>query len=155
MVVSFTVAAGPRQRSRSQVRVPRDSWPQFTVTDSRPPRTWRARPSYLYPAGTWWPGIHPGLDLWVSCQQSATALQARTSWKTMSTQSWEELLKYDSISCLCRAYAVTKNSTNPLFLYTSNTWNCSEPISHCTSPHRRAHQDHPTAFYFISCIQFT
>jgi hypothetical protein len=32
---SFTIAAGPRQRSHSQVRVSRDSWPHFTVSDSR------------------------------------------------------------------------------------------------------------------------
>jgi hypothetical protein len=34
MGLSFTIAAGPRQRSRSQVRAPRDSWPHFTVSDS-------------------------------------------------------------------------------------------------------------------------
>jgi hypothetical protein len=37
MGVSFTIAAGPRQRSHSQARVPRDSWSQFTVSDSRLP----------------------------------------------------------------------------------------------------------------------
>jgi hypothetical protein len=31
----FTVAAGPRQSSHSQVRNPRDSWPHFTLSDSR------------------------------------------------------------------------------------------------------------------------
>jgi hypothetical protein len=35
MGVSFTIAAGPRQRSHSRVRVPRDSRPYFTVPDSR------------------------------------------------------------------------------------------------------------------------
>jgi hypothetical protein len=35
MGLSFTIAAGPHQRSHSQVRVPRDSWPHFTVSDSR------------------------------------------------------------------------------------------------------------------------
>jgi hypothetical protein len=35
----FTNAAGPRQRSHSWARVPRDSWPYFTVSDSRLPRT--------------------------------------------------------------------------------------------------------------------
>jgi hypothetical protein len=38
MGLSFTIAAGLRQRSYSQVRVPRDSWPYFTVSDSRPPQ---------------------------------------------------------------------------------------------------------------------
>jgi hypothetical protein len=31
----FTIAAGPRQRSHSWVRVPWDSWPYFIVSDSR------------------------------------------------------------------------------------------------------------------------
>jgi hypothetical protein len=34
----FTAAAGSRQRSHSQVGVPRDSWPYFTVSDSRLPQ---------------------------------------------------------------------------------------------------------------------
>jgi hypothetical protein len=36
--LSFTIAAGPRQRSHSWVWVPRDSWPYFTVSDSRLPQ---------------------------------------------------------------------------------------------------------------------
>jgi hypothetical protein len=35
MGLLFTIAAVPRQRSRSQVRVPRYSWPYFTVSDLR------------------------------------------------------------------------------------------------------------------------
>jgi hypothetical protein len=38
MGLSFTIAAGPRQRSHFQVRVPQDSWPHFTVSDSRLPQ---------------------------------------------------------------------------------------------------------------------
>jgi hypothetical protein len=38
MGLSFTNAAGPRQRSHSRVRVPRDSWPYFSVSDSRLPQ---------------------------------------------------------------------------------------------------------------------
>jgi hypothetical protein len=34
----FTITAGPRQRSHSWVLVPRDSWPYFTVSDSRLPQ---------------------------------------------------------------------------------------------------------------------
>jgi hypothetical protein len=37
MGLSFTNAAGPRQLSHPWVRVPRDSWPYFTVSDSRLP----------------------------------------------------------------------------------------------------------------------
>jgi hypothetical protein len=35
--LSFTIAAGPHQHSHSQVRVPCDSRPYFTVSDSRLP----------------------------------------------------------------------------------------------------------------------
>jgi hypothetical protein len=35
--LSFTIAAGPSQRSHSRVRVPWDSLPYFTVSDSRLP----------------------------------------------------------------------------------------------------------------------
>jgi hypothetical protein len=38
MDLAFTIAAGPRQRSHSQIRVPRDSWSHFTVSDSRLPQ---------------------------------------------------------------------------------------------------------------------
>jgi hypothetical protein len=34
----FTITAGPRQRSHSWVRVPQDSWPYFTISDSRLPQ---------------------------------------------------------------------------------------------------------------------
>jgi hypothetical protein len=43
MGLSFKIAAGPRHCSHSQVRVPRDSWPHFTVSDSRLLPTRRAR----------------------------------------------------------------------------------------------------------------
>jgi hypothetical protein len=38
MSLSFTIAADPRQRSNSPVRVLRGSWPHFTVSDSRLPQ---------------------------------------------------------------------------------------------------------------------
>jgi hypothetical protein len=38
MSLLFTIATGPRQRSHSQVRVPRDSLPHFTVSDLRLPQ---------------------------------------------------------------------------------------------------------------------
>jgi hypothetical protein len=38
MGFSFPIAADPRQRIHSQVRVQQDSWPHFTVSDSRIPQ---------------------------------------------------------------------------------------------------------------------
>jgi hypothetical protein len=55
--LSFTTAAGPRQHSHSRVRVPWDSRPYFTVSDSRlpfpsPPTTRRATVEVFDPAST-------------------------------------------------------------------------------------------------------
>jgi hypothetical protein len=53
--LSFTMAAGPRQRSHSRVRVPWDLWPYFTVSDwrlpfSSPPTTRRLTIEVFDPA---------------------------------------------------------------------------------------------------------
>jgi hypothetical protein len=55
--LSFTIAAGARQRSHSRVRVPWDSRPYFTISDSRlpfssPPTTRRFTVEVLDPAST-------------------------------------------------------------------------------------------------------
>jgi hypothetical protein len=46
----FTIAAGPLQRSHSQVKVPRDPWPHFTVSNSRLPQRggWGPRRPLIY-----------------------------------------------------------------------------------------------------------
>jgi hypothetical protein len=54
----FPIATGPRQRSHSRVRVPWDSRPYHTVSDSRhpfssPPTTLRATVEVFDPASTW------------------------------------------------------------------------------------------------------
>jgi hypothetical protein len=51
MGVSFKIAARPRQRSLSQVRDKWDTWPHFTLSDSRLPQTWGP--------GTRWPSYIP------------------------------------------------------------------------------------------------
>jgi hypothetical protein len=55
--LSFTIFAGPRQRSHSRVRVPWDSLPNFTVSDSRlpfpsPPTTRRVTVEVFDPVST-------------------------------------------------------------------------------------------------------
>jgi hypothetical protein len=59
MDLYFTIAAGSRQRSHSQVRLPRDSWPHFTAIKFETPPTWKARSPYLHPLGTGWAGYTP------------------------------------------------------------------------------------------------
>jgi hypothetical protein len=56
--LSFKIAAGPRQRSHSEVRVPCDSRPYLIVLDSRlpfssPPTTRRATVEVFEPSITW------------------------------------------------------------------------------------------------------
>jgi hypothetical protein len=58
MGLSFIIAAGPRQRSHSRVRVLRDSWPYFNVSFDTSP-TWKTRSPYLYPPGRGWHGYTP------------------------------------------------------------------------------------------------
>jgi hypothetical protein len=65
MGLSFTIAAGPHQRRHSRVRVQWDSWPYFTVSDSRLP--------FLLPPG----GIRPHL-----CFDSPDIAFGQTTQKT-------------------------------------------------------------------------
>jgi hypothetical protein len=51
----FTIAAGLRQRSHSQVRVPRDSWPDFTVPDPRLSLSVGPGPRIYIPQEQGWP----------------------------------------------------------------------------------------------------
>jgi hypothetical protein len=64
MGLSFTIAAGTRQRSHSRVRLPRDSWTYFTFSDSRLPQPVGPGPRIyipheqrgpVIPPGTWFP----------------------------------------------------------------------------------------------------
>jgi hypothetical protein len=60
MGLSFTIAAGPRQRTHSQVRVPWDSGPHFTVSDSRLPQPGGPGPRIYIPQEQGGPVIPPG-----------------------------------------------------------------------------------------------
>jgi hypothetical protein len=58
--LSFTIAAGPRQRSHSQARVPWDLWPHFTVSHSRLPQPGGPGPRVYIPQKQGGPVIPPG-----------------------------------------------------------------------------------------------
>jgi hypothetical protein len=60
MGLSFTIAAGSRQRSHSQIRAPRDSWPYFTLSDSRLPQPGGPGPRIYIPQAQAGPVIPPG-----------------------------------------------------------------------------------------------
>jgi hypothetical protein len=59
MDLSFTISAGPRQRSHFQVRVPRDLWPHFTVSDSKLHQPGRPGPPIYIPQQQVGPVISP------------------------------------------------------------------------------------------------
>jgi hypothetical protein len=58
--LSFTAAAGPRQRSHSQVLVPLDSWSHFAVSDSRLSQPGGPDPRIYIPQEQGGPVIPPG-----------------------------------------------------------------------------------------------
>jgi hypothetical protein len=60
MGLSFTIAAGPRQLNHSVVRVPRDSWTYFIVSDSRLPQPKGPSPRIYIPQKQGVPVIPPG-----------------------------------------------------------------------------------------------
>jgi hypothetical protein len=60
MGLSFTIAAGSRQRSNSQIRVPRDSRLHFTVSDSRFPQPGGRSPRIYIPQEQGGPVVPPG-----------------------------------------------------------------------------------------------
>jgi hypothetical protein len=68
MGVSFTIAVGPRQRSHSGVRVPRDSWPYFTVSDSRHPQS-----------------VGPGLRTYIPQEQSDPVIPPDTGFSFLDS----------------------------------------------------------------------
>jgi hypothetical protein len=62
MGLSFT-AAGRRQRNHSQVRVPRDSWPHFNVSNSRLAQPGRPGPHMYIPQEQGGPVIPPSTGI--------------------------------------------------------------------------------------------
>jgi hypothetical protein len=60
MSLLFIISVGPRQRSHSQVRVQRDSWPNFTVSNSRLPQPGGPGPRIYIPQEQDGPVVPPG-----------------------------------------------------------------------------------------------
>jgi hypothetical protein len=129
MGLSSTIAAGSRQRSHSQVRVPRDSWPHFIVSDSRllqlggpGPRIYipQEQGARLYPQALgslfiasydsqgYGGGIRPGLH---------TKPKSHCDWRSVCL-SWCRdpagahdqmfLLVWKLLSCPCGAHSLTR-----------------------------------------------
>jgi hypothetical protein len=77
MDLSFTIAAGLRQRIHSQVWVPWASWPHFPVSDSRLPQPGGSGPCIYVPQERGGPVIPPGTGFpfrpdWIKIQSYFT-----------------------------------------------------------------------------------
>jgi hypothetical protein len=66
MGLSCTIAASPRQRSNSRVRVPRDTWLYFTLSDSRLLQPGGPGPRIYIPQKQGGPFITPGIGFFSS-----------------------------------------------------------------------------------------
>jgi hypothetical protein len=96
MNLSFTIAARPRQRSYSQVRIPRDSRPHFTVSDTRLPQ----------PAG-------PDLRIYITQEQGGQVIPPGTGFTfrrllRLAGLRWKYLtpLPYGILTGLPQLYSV-------------------------------------------------
>jgi hypothetical protein len=76
---SFTTAAGPRQRSHSRVRVPWDSWPCSTVSESRFPQPGGPGPGIYSPQKQGGPVIPSGTGCPFRCLLRLAGLRWRYS----------------------------------------------------------------------------
>jgi hypothetical protein len=112
MGLSFTIAAGPRHRSLSWVRVPRDSWPYFAVWDSRlSPRTWRARLPIYIPQEQGGPVIPPGTGFPFRHLLPLGGLRRRYSNPPTHEISNSRCLRSSLYSC---GAAPTENAVSPI-----------------------------------------
>jgi hypothetical protein len=77
------------ERSHSQVRVPRSSWPHFTLSDLRLPQTWKTRSLYLYPQEQGGPVIPPGTrsTYWTGFPSTLTNPSPFTELTTTNSES--------------------------------------------------------------------
>jgi hypothetical protein len=98
MGLSFTIAAGSRQRTHSQVRVPRDSQPHFVVSDSRLPQ----------PGGS-------GPRIYISQEQREPVMPSDTgllfSSSPTARRATRDILNPPQISLNCRANCLQDNSS--------------------------------------------
>jgi hypothetical protein len=92
MGLSFTIPAGPRQSSQSEVRLPRDSWSHFTVSDSRLPQPGGPGPRIYIPQEQGDPVLRPGIGFPFRRLLRLTGRQCRYSNPPPHGRDWNDLL---------------------------------------------------------------
>jgi hypothetical protein len=100
-ILSFTIDTGPHQRSHSRVRVPWDSRPYFTVSDSRllfspPPTTRRATVEVFDPASA--RELLSWVWVWVLCYDRRSVGQSVLEQSTHPGPTTIYLLVFDNYS---------------------------------------------------------
>jgi hypothetical protein len=80
--LSFTISVGPRQRSHSRVRVPRDSWPYLIASGSRHPHPGGLGSRMYIPQEQGDPVISPGTGSPFHRLLRLAGLRWRYSWTT-------------------------------------------------------------------------
>jgi hypothetical protein len=78
MGLSFTIAAGPRHRSYFQIQALWESWPHFTVSDSRLPQSGESGPGIYIPKEQGGSVITPGTVFPLRCLLQLVGLQWRS-----------------------------------------------------------------------------
>jgi hypothetical protein len=133
MGLSFTIAAGPRQRSPSQVRVSRDSWPHCTISDTRLPQP-VGRGSRIYiPPEQGGPFIPPGTEF----PFRRLLLLARLRWR-YSTPPPHEIRRTLSVSPR-RMWAEQETEERTSCLTPRRKWaeQQTEEWTSCLTPRRK------------------
>jgi hypothetical protein len=139
MDLSFIISAGRRQRSHSQVRVLQDSWPYFTLPDSRLPQPGGPGPHIYIPQEQVGPVIPPGNGFPFRRPLLLTGLR----WKYSTPPSHGEGNLWLTTRLLTpRERLSSAESVNISTLYAFPTrrdaWNVSQPLRDSHS-HSRNH----------------
>jgi hypothetical protein len=121
MGLSFTIAAGPRQCSHFQVRVPRDSWPRFTVSDSRLPQRGGPGPCIYIPQEQGGPHIPQALGslfvAFVDSQGYGGGIRPRFHTGVRFCTTYIVSKRIHSKHIRCPVMAICEPHRKQLFLY--------------------------------------
>jgi hypothetical protein len=146
--LSFIIAAGLRQRSNFRVRVPRDSWPNFTVSDSKLPQHWRPGHRIFIPQEQGGPVIPPGTGfhfrrlLWLTGLGGDIRTRLHTGASLLATNYWITVGRRQR-SDLTILYSQFKDSRNLESL-----------VIVFISPSNRVAQLYPQALGFLSVASY-
>jgi hypothetical protein len=145
MGLSFTIATGPPQRSNSRVRVPRDSLPYFTISDSRLPKPGGPGPRIYIPPGTGWSSNTPGT--WFPFRRILRVAGLRWSYSTPPPHGVLTLLSQSRVRVTLRLTVYCRSirlGDKPLETHDQQFYFSTEYLRHRLHP----------VIYIIYCISY-